>query len=162
MNIVLDMDGTLLEGFYGDYGDNVVIKPRPHLWTFFNFIFYKFDRVSIWTNGDRNWFNKCYNEVLRYYVPYGCSFDFIITYDDGFVECRWTGAKELRKLYETWPDKYNPYNTFILDDSPHTYKHNNENAIPIKPFKYNDENEGGDVELLRIIQLLREYLFSPR
>jgi len=35
MNIILDMDGTLLEGYSDDY-NNTIIRPRPYLNTFFN------------------------------------------------------------------------------------------------------------------------------
>jgi hypothetical protein len=114
----------------------------------------------------KEWYNTCYN-ILRKYIPTGKSFDFVITYDDNLVIDRMTSPKRLSKIYEMYPE-YNELNTFILDDSPHTYRLNSVNAIPITTYdcecdEYEDldedvevVNSSTDEELLRIIAYIQE------
>jgi hypothetical protein len=142
MNIILDMDGTLI---------NERMEPRPYLKTFFEFVFQRFNHVSIWTMANLEWFNRVYNEVFIKLMPPGKYFH--------FVWCRvhfkviWWGqiVKPLTKVYRAYPLIYNPYNTLFMDDTPSTYIENMRNAIKITTYG----NNKLDVELLKIIQKLQ-------
>lgn len=170
MNLILDMDGTLIDNYWciKTYRQNIV--PRPYLKDFFEFIFQHFERVSIWTNAFQDWYDEVYEKVFRYYIPEGKSFHFVRTREDLYHIRRF--VKPLSEIYEKYPE-YNSYNTLIIDDIPKTYSLNLENAIPILPYLYlhmdNDENNENigiyninyDDELLKIIHFFRILLFVP-
>jgi phosphoglycolate phosphatase-like HAD superfamily hydrolase len=172
-NIILDMDGTLLDS---DIQPTSFIKqkeklksieelipiPRPHLKKFLEFVFEHFTNVSIWTNAVESWYNKCYEEIFKYYLPEGKSFHFVRhrSHNRGKV---WL-IKPLQEIYELYPGEYTEYNTLIVDDNHQTYSLNTKNAIPIKPFFYDliDPKEHYrldeyDTELLQIIDEIKNY-----
>ena len=160
MNIILDMDETLLSGFYIN-DDLVFIEERPFLDAFFLYIFSRFENVSIWTHATTNWFLYCYDRVLKKYLPEGKTFFQVITRDNDFIPLRPNLAKRLKDFYRLFPN-HHKYNTFILDDNPCTYVHNIKNSIPIKPYSgitwFGGKNVY-DSELLNIIQYLEKHLF---
>lgn len=178
MNIILDMDETLLSSqccyesalFSGAFAlndDNKIIlqtnyiHERPFLDTFFQYIFHKFERVSIWTHGTTDWYNTCYNHILWKFIPPGKSFYKVITRDNGILPFEADCSKPLHKFYKLC-HYHNEKNTFILDDKPHTYKFNVANSIPIKPYYLSSmwgEKNLNDSELLRIIHYLEKNLF---
>lgn len=141
MNIILDLDGTLI---------NDKMEARPHLKYFLHFVFQRFQRVSIWTLANREWFNKAYTDALKPLMPEGSHFH--------FIWCRinhrntmYSGVvKPLNQVYKTFPGMYNSHNTYIVDDTPSTYQENINNAIQIKTYG----NDLMDKELVRIIQSL--------
>jgi hypothetical protein len=155
MNLILDMDGTLIDGFYNDYNE-VIIKKRPFLKLFFKFVFNNFDNVSIWTNANFEWFNIIYENELKYLIPEGKSFDFVKTRETSITY----PLKDLEIIYIDSP-QYNENNTFIIDDCPETYQKNISNSIPIEIYNYEYEQNISkiDTELLRIIKLFENKLF---
>lgn len=68
-NIILDMDKTLIEGYFSIKHDKMVIEERPYLGQFLKFVFEHFDNVSIWTNANKEWFDYVYNTILYKYMP---------------------------------------------------------------------------------------------
>jgi hypothetical protein len=155
VNLILDLDGTLIDSGYAPPNYcKVEIYERPHLKEFFAWAFTQFERVSIWTNGSKEWYNKCYQTVLYKHIPLDKCFDFVITYDNGFVLSREYSPKRLSIVYNLNMN-YTTNNTFIMDDSPHTYKCNPDNAIPICSFVYNEDAEQDEIdhELLSIMKL---------
>lgn len=155
MHLFLDLDGTLIDHYY-DKSNKIVIKERPYIEPFFHFIFNKFESVSIWTNAHYDWFNQAY-QVLYKYIPENKKFLTVLTNNRNDGICR---IKNLQYMYDRYPNMFNCYNTFILDDTPFTYQNNSDNAIPIKSFTYDPVNtEYRDCELLRIINILNKHLF---
>jgi len=150
MHLFLDLDGTLIDNYY-DHSNKIIIKERPYIRLFLSFVFTKFETVSIWTNADNKWFQKSYQEVLYKYIPENKQFAYIFTNNknDGI-----TRIKDLQYLYKKYPNTFNRYNTLILDDTPYTYQRNIDNAIPIKTYNYNPNNQDDDKELLRVIKNL--------
>jgi len=170
MKLILDLDATLIDSFYEEpLYTNIVIKERPHLKQFLEFVFENCESVSIWTAASESWWKKCYSEIIYKYIPIDKCFDFVITYEDGLIASDWNGRarghpKLLTKIYNIYPE-YNYNNTFILDDNPKTYKFNSDNGIPIVPYSYYaDDDENGnsviknDNELLKIINYIKYML----
>jgi hypothetical protein len=161
MNIILDMDETLLNGNFISNGLPFV-QERPFLDAFFLYIFSRFENVSIWTHATTDWFCYCYDKVLKRFLPPGRNFFQVITRDNGKIPCRLNLEKNLEEFYKICPN-HHKYNTFILDDNPLTYKNNIANSIPIKPYTsiitWFDNKNVYDSELLNIIQYLEKYLF---
>ena len=87
-------------------------------------------------------------------MPLDRWFDFVITYEDGLVIDKECSPKLLSKIYAMYDD-YTEENTFIVDDSAHTYRCNVKNAIPIDSFCYNsnDDDDDLDNEFLRIMNV---------
>jgi NLI interacting factor-like phosphatase len=179
MNIILDMDETLLSAqfnatanlfnclpmFAKDIKPYIIltkqVHERPFLDVFFEYVFRKFQRVSIWTHGTSNWYCECYEKVLKQFIPYGKRFHIVITRDNGIIPFRQDLSKQLADLYLYNP-LYNENNTLILDDKPYTYKYNISNSIFIEPYYLSSlcgDKNYNDSELLRVIQYLEKYLF---
>lgn len=163
-NIILDMDGTLLDRIpefspqNPNYGKKTPIA-RPHLLDFMEFVFEHFERVSIWTAAMPGWYDICYKQILRHYIPEGRRFDFVKTRNlhDPYIE-----LKPLSEIYRQFADEYNAENTLIVDDNPNTYRDNPENAVEIQSFWFDNLTptqlnnlEEADMELLRVIEEIR-------
>lgn len=165
-NIILDMDGTLLD--HDLRMDNTIRLiqqvpiPRPYLAEFMQFVFDHFQRVSIWTAASRSWYDRCYEDILRHHVPEGKSFHFVKTrenYNSTHL------LKPLQLVYDEYPTEYTPNNTVIVDDNPLTYTQNLNNAVPVHSFFYDllpkdilDDLPNYDNELLDIINILSQRL----
>jgi hypothetical protein len=148
MNIVLDMDGTLI---------NEHMEPRPYLKMFFEFVFEKFQHVSIWTYASTEWFEMVFHKVFKPILPEGKTFHFVWCRVHCKVSTRYNPfthlsslyiIKPLTEVYRRFPHIYHTYNTFFIDDTPSTYDENRQNAIQITTFRENLL----DNELLKIIR----------
>jgi len=170
MNIILDMDETLITAKIIKNNRFFSPTPRPHLKNFFDYIFNKFERVSIWTHGTKEWYDIVYNRIFKYIIPQGKQFHFVRTREDKYdykdyidpkIENKFffSNIKPLKLIYDNFPNEYNEYNTYILDDNPTTYLINYKNAIQIKPFC--NENVKNDIELLIIMNFI-EYKFKQK
>ena len=151
-NVILDMDGTLLEGYTNDY-NKTIIKRRPHLMRFFAYLFEKMERVSIWTNGSKEWYTECFDRVLKHCIPAGKSFDFVVTFDDNLIHCKQTSPKQLQKIYDIHP-QYTLNNTMLIDDSEHALQCDPFNSILIPTYAYDSDDSEEDCGLLDIIELI--------
>ena len=127
MNLILDLDGTLIDDYYDD-ANNLCIRPRPHLTEFLIFAFDHFDSVSIWTNGSLEWYRYVYKQELYKHIPFIYCFNMVITFDDGLVMCKESSPKSLRKIYKIYPE-FNKNNTILIDDSPHTMRADLDNEL---------------------------------
>lgn len=161
-NIILDMDGTLLDYVPCHFDHNLTHKQipiaRPYLHLFMKYLFDNFERVSIWTAAEKSWFDKCYESVLKPALPEGKEFHFVKTRADYNFQAN---VKPLRMVYEQFPDLYNPENTVIIDDNPYTFVENPEQALHIKSFYYDrltkevrENLDKHDFELYNMIQIL--------
>jgi len=162
-NIILDMDGTLLDYVpaYFDHNKSFKVIPiaRPYLSLFMKYLFDNFEKVSIWTAAAKTWYDECYEKILKPSLPEGKSFHFIKTRND---YNSLAVVKPLRMIFEEYPD-YNLENTLIIDDNPLTFAENIENAILIKSFYYDQlpknirlELEKYDFDLFNMIQILNK------
>ena len=88
-------------------------------------------------------------------MPPDKMFQFVITRENN-KPIEWDTPKMLSTLYTMYPN-HNHLNTWIVDDTPMTYRSNLGNAVPIDP--YNETNLETDTELLRLIHLFQT---SPR
>jgi TFIIF-interacting CTD phosphatase-like protein len=174
MNVILDMDETLITHKFNPYSIFADPIPRPHIKEFLEFLFSNCKNVSIWTHGLKQWYDVVYEKVLKDLIPQGKSFHFVITretlignYND-IIEINnklreikinissISLLKPLLVIYKKYPEQYNKNNTFIIDDNPITYLLNRENAIAIKSYNNIDNS---DTELLRIMNLIKDRYF---
>jgi TFIIF-interacting CTD phosphatase-like protein len=145
MNIVLDIDGTLIAE------ETCQVIPRPHLETFLNFCFSSFDRVAIWTAADTDWLNTVFYHLKLKKE----SFDLIFTQRHctrTYYGKEWEFTKPLTEIYKNHPG-YTQENTVVVDNTPITYAQNSKNAVPISTYYGIDESE--DI-LLRLIEHLQQ------
>ena len=177
MNIILDMDETLLSARFA-VPTSLFLEPeleekpylittkqvhsRPFLDIFLDYVFKKFKRVSIWTHGTTDWYENCFDSVIKQCMPEGKKFYMVITRDNGIFPFNSDLSKPLSYIYK-YNTKHTPENTFILDDLPCTYKYNIENAIFIKPYYLATlwgEKNHEDSELLRVMNHIEQRIFS--
>ena len=164
INIILDMDGTILDYVPPHFDDNLSHKiipiARPYLHLFMKYLFDNFERVSIWTAATKDWFDECYEKILKPSIPEGKGFHFVKTRADYNY---YAGLKQLKLVYSEYPDLYNSKNTLIIDDNPHTFAENKEQALQIKslfydrlPKKIRENLDKHDFELYNMIQILND------
>lgn len=162
MNIVLDMDGTLIDSHEQS------IYTRPGLQDFLWFCFKHFETVGIWTMASEGWFqtvNKTAFQPLIADINKHCGttyqFHFVYTRNRGttkFIRKNYTldpplaySIKPLRKLWRQKQQPHTKYNTIIVDDIPINAIENYGNAIYVHSWDRADEC---DMELF----LLKTYL----
>jgi hypothetical protein len=152
MNIVLDLDGTLIND----------TRARPFLEDFLLFCFNNFSTVSIWTAANSAWSGYVYTNILepilknisfKLFKP--CQFSYFLTDVDccsHILNGNPVPIKPLIVLAQLANQKinFNASNTLIVDDIPITFVQNPANGIYLPPFVAND-----DIFLL----ILKEYLF---
>jgi TFIIF-interacting CTD phosphatase-like protein len=174
MNIILDMDETLIHSVFIKNRKYAEPIARPHLKEFLEFIFANSKNVSIWTHGLKEWYEFVYKKVLKDLIPQGKTFHFVRTREtpigdlNDFIQINKklrlinsdipsiSFLKPLSVLYKKYPGEYNVNNTFIIDDNPTTYLINKENAITIKPYNSIDNS---DTELVRIMNFIKKEYF---
>jgi hypothetical protein len=155
MNIVLDIDGTLVK----DVNDpDIIPEPRPYLKEFFQYIFKTFCHVSIWTASHKERAERIIDTVflpiLKELNP-DYSFDFVWTAEKVAVKQKWrlggdytsTVIKDLKKVYKAYK-YYTKDNTVILDDTSSTYRRNHGNAIGLVTWR----GDPNDKELLKVLE----------
>lgn len=161
-NIILDMDGTILDYVPGHFDHNKSFMQipiaRPYLNLFMKYLFENFERVSIWTAAAKSWFDQCYEKVIKPSLPEGKELHFVKTRENYDYS---KNVKPLRMIYDEYPDLYNHENTIIIDDNPYTFAENVEQAIQIKSFYYDrlkkevrENLDKNDFELYNMIQIL--------
>ena len=145
MNLILDVDGTLIDSDDGD------IIARPYLAEFLIFVFKHFNTVSIWTNATPVWVNKVMDTVLVPLLPEGKNFYFVWTREKCVMERvvlhpRPYTRKPLSLVHEEYPTTHTSKNTVIVDDSPETYAHNLASAVSIETFRWSYMPRNSDIE----------------
>ena len=99
MNLILDMDGTLIDSYFSFVTGKMVIIPRPHLKEFLEFVFDNFSNVSIWTNGVKEWYEEVYSTLLITFIPNGKSFHFVKTRENLFDTNIVKPLSDIYKIY---------------------------------------------------------------
>lgn len=151
MNIVLDLDGTLI---YAEEEPSKC-KTRPYLKEFLQYCFMNFSRVSIWTASSHDRYLKIkelyLSPILKTigmdfdveWTKKRCSYRFSTSGYYGFSS-KCVITKRLKKLYKRFP--YTKHNTIIVDDTPETFSKNYGNGIYIP--SYSSYNKGDNLLLL--------------
>jgi hypothetical protein len=164
-NIILDVDHTLCSFISTRFAENTTVTdiqpiPRPGLRKFLRFVFAHYERVSIWTAGNLEWYSRVKADVLEPNMPLGASFHFEKTRVEGEPI---TIVKPLTEIYAVYPE-YTAENTLIVDDSPTTFRENIKNAIHVPAFYYDlmghnpdarRKNAARDNGLYTIIEVLQ-------
>lgn len=165
-NIILDMDGFLLDHIPKKYGftenpSNVPFPvPRPYLGNFLRFVFKKYRRVSVWTAATNVWFDMCYEHIIKPSMPAGASFDFVRTHPKGTPRIP---VKPLSTIFREHTE-YTAANTTICDDNSETFKDNIANAEEVPHYFYDLLGEtpterrnkaAQDDELIKLIERLK-------
>lgn len=111
MNIVLDIDGTLIEETPSSMKESR-INHRPHLHTFLAFCFDNFDTVSIWTAASEEWANEVISsfgldkKFAYVYTGKNTTTEQKIVCSD---ECRpYFGRSKVKPLKKLWKRKDTP------------------------------------------------------
>ncbi len=177
MNIVLDIDNTLVYGYVNEKTNKTILYRRPFLEEFFQYIFSHFATVSIWTNASERWFSHVNYTVFSRLMPADKKFHCVITKKDhdskdgekgvyvnvenmihfGVHTGTATGnsmLKPLSYLYQLFPDIYHSRNTLILDDNPATYVENIANAIAIKPYYLIEEAPDKMIHIVNGVEMM--------
>lgn len=170
-NIILDLDQTIISSEYltqfkewpqtarlkrvqmpGEF----VIFQRPYLQEFLDYIFKNFN-VSVWTAASRDYglfivenfiLIKPERKIDFYFYSYHCNYSM-------------KTVKKLKPLDLLWDTfgliDYNKDNTMIVDDNIDVYKIQPKNTFMIKEFKYDEPDSDKDVELKKLMQLLKKF-----
>ena len=160
MNIILDVDGTLVDG------DGYNVWSRPFLKEFIEFCFATFITVSIWTAASEDWYQLVYQSTLKALLPPNKSFLFVFTGNRCVSETDWDAIESgefyprtisVKPLSKVWRKfkQLNRHNTLILDNTCTTYSRNFGNAIPIETFERQDTT---DRELFKLMQWIPSLL----
>lgn len=150
MNLVLDLDGTLINN------NSVII--RPYLDRFLYTSFQNFASVSIWTSASEYWCKQVLENIdpilrsISYTLGKQCTFKHIM-YDahcDPYVlpNGKVVPIKRLSKMYNYW---FTASNTIIVDDMPITFINNEKNGIHIPTFTSAND---------RMLLYLEQYLWD--
>ena len=165
VQVCLDLDSTCIYSISkgekprgSDYfemycGESYIVHKRPYIGEFLNYCLNNLGSVNVWTAADSRYakeivkglFGSRYKDVLFWHRD-NC--EGILTPDESYPY-----YKPLHKLIDTYPEKYNIRNTFIVDDVSETGRKNMFNLVNIKPFKGSNE----DNELLKIMAVLEEF-----
>ncbi len=180
MNIILDMDQTLIDGIvdfsFVPFDSSIKIIPRPYLKEFLKFCFESFQYVSIWTAASEKWFESVNKEIFKPILEElngelnnKYKFDFIFTSNQCTIVwtySEWHGQsimhkeKRIRRLHKSC-SKYPQYtidNTIIIDDTKITFKNNYGNGIHINPFETCYSGWKKDTELLNLTTYISNVL----
>jgi len=154
-NIILDLDNTLI-------CNNT---PRPYLKYFLNFIFEKFDTVSIWTSASKEWLDIAYINLLKPNMP--ANKDFFLMWNRDKCKLHYSLLqnnminvfecyKELKFVYSAF-HKFKENNTIIVDDKYNMFIKDFQNGILIEGFY---KNKLLDIELYRLTIFLNNEILN--
>ena len=162
MLIILDIDGCLLDSnLYAATNDvnNIIIKKRPHVEEFIDYLFNNFTHISIWTSGTKRWAEHIVNNILN-------SRDWYFVWDNR--KCKISENKSenpflvLHKPLKTiWRSSYgkkynyNKHNTLIVDNTLLYAFKNRGNLIHIPTFYMCDDNDRCLLNLINFLEKIK-------
>lgn len=143
MNLVLDIDGTLVQ----QVSDEQAPALRPHVGSFLRFAFDHFSHVAVWSAANHEWVDDIIARLSEasginlkerlVFIWAAENITFFTQFTMGDYHTRTT--KKLAKVWKRFP-AFTKHNTLILDDTPRTYCLNYGNAVPI-PTWCGDKND---------------------
>lgn len=172
MNIVLDLDNTLISAVeYDEYDveknreksqlfesfdvlDQFIVFKRPYVDEFLDFLFDNCQNVCVWSAGSKDYVLTIVNELFlkKNRIP-KCVF---FLYHCNLSEEHHKGLKDLDMLCECMD--FEKEKTFIVDDLDHVIDLNNQNSFHVEEFEFVNENSENDKDLLRIKELIKQQL----
>jgi hypothetical protein len=173
INIVLDMDQTLIDGHYITGNGDLTVSARPYLKEFLIWCFDNFDNVSIWTAASKQWFDYVNQNIFKPILQsIGKKFDkvwvgdrvtFAWQYSEWHGHSVNTKQKRLSKLYRQnrniGGNPYNKHNTIMVDDSKASFQINYGNGIEVKPWYSGGYKPDEDTELKELMVYFDNVLF---
>eukprot|EP00005_Dracoamoeba_jomungandri_P010089 CAMPEP_0174268066 /NCGR_PEP_ID=MMETSP0439-20130205/36042_1 /TAXON_ID=0 /ORGANISM="Stereomyxa ramosa, Strain Chinc5" /LENGTH=360 /DNA_ID=CAMNT_0015356005 /DNA_START=226 /DNA_END=1305 /DNA_ORIENTATION=- len=175
-NIILDLDGTLIDSLYVSQQstkfqlvqetlcasyvhDDTLIFLRPGAKDFVEYCFNRFEHVAIWTAASRGWATLIIEKVLGRKVE---EFSFVWCIDrcaqktvhDGTLYPPSINIKPLRKVWRSKSRKdegWNRYNTIIVEDNRANCMQNWGNMVLVASYKV---LEGSDDYLIKLTEYL--------
>lgn len=157
MNIILDIDGTLID-------DKGLLIGRPHLEEFLKYCFENFETVSIWTASSESWYQSVYKYVLKEILDkYNFKFYKVLTGERctkvvlNFYSLYPTRVS-IKPLVKLWKGNnvFTKYNTLIIDNTPNTFQRNYGNGIPIPTFNFSNQTDKYLLKLIKFLDHLKE------
>lgn len=130
-NLILDLDGTLIEQFLYFPPAGCIPKHRPYLKEFLEYVFTHFNKVSIWTASNNEW---AYPILQTFEFPEGKKFDFVLCGDGKPI------LKDLAIIFEAFGG-YTRDNTLFIDDNVFNCNANLSNSIHVPAWFSNDDND---------------------
>lgn len=112
---------------------------RPHLDEFLLFCFTYFDKVCVWSAGQRDYVHSI---VDRLFAPFRKP-DIVMTFDDCVQNKDGDWIKPLDKFFNHPKAKGNifPEDTYIIDDRTYTFEQNSDNGVLIPPYSPSNIDE---------------------
>jgi len=180
MNVILDLDNTLLCAIEMDYYKkhkkefelldqklekiemdiSYRIYERPNLHQFLEYVFSNFN-VCIFTAASKDYALFIFDNIIKKHVRNATVDVFLHYYHTEISEQYYNSPKDLRLLWEKFPTNFKPSNTIIVDDLKDVKDANGYNCINIKGFEVVDEDKGEvnndaikDNELLHVMDVL--------
>lgn len=161
INVVLDIDGTLVDARTVGNPPYLDINIRPHMKDFLIFLTMHCTTVSIFTAGTTEYAKEIAKMLTKIYR--GIRIKWIFSRDNMDVTrvslSEVMFHKNLSVLWNRHDAKrlnVNRRNTFLIDDEPQNFYAHQENGILIKSYKREDEKT--DTELIRVMDILERKL----
>lgn len=176
MNLVLDLDGTLVDSYDQPIGGreydlrislhngDIYVYKRPDVDKFIEYCFLVFGKVGIFTAAQRDYaytvISECFGKYLKELV-------FILTQEDCHFDVDQTTNKvTIRKLLKrVWLDSrlniFTPENTLFIDDNQHVYLDNPNNVLLIAPFSCVDQNDNTLAHLMTFFNIYLDRISNP-
>ncbi len=130
---------------------------RPHLDEFLLFCFTYFDKVCVWSAGQKDYVHTLVDHLFApFQKPH-----IVFTFDDCIQNEEEDWIKPLEKFYEHPKAKGNifPESTFVIDDRDYTFGRNTDNGVLIPPYSPRNLHEMQEEETH--LTRLRGWLMQP-
>jgi TFIIF-interacting CTD phosphatase-like protein len=144
MNVVLDIDGTLI----GEHGS------RPFMNELLDYCFKYFNTVSLWSASNKPYIEIVYKKYFsgrKFYLIFDVSRCVKRIKDDKYIM-----IKPLKKLAKGFY-KMNLDDTIIIDDNKISFCRNYGNAIYVPTYKDDDEKDEILKKLIIYLDEIRQY-----
>lgn len=159
MNLILDLDGTLVEE-RDTLERTQPAARRPFLTEFLAWALDTFAHVSIWSAADPKWValnvNSWPERDRFHFVWAGVCLKHVVKRNRQTGKVESVLRKKLVKVFRKWPDVYTAQNTRIVDNTPETFGNNRAQGVPIDTY----EGQPHDRALLELKDRLRRELFT--
>lgn len=167
MNIILDLDSTIISslrpwddklpplesGLIGhDMDGEYMVYERPGLQKFLDFLFANF-MVSVWTAASKDYAIFIINNVILKKPGRQLEF-FLFNYHGEFSEEVYQGHKDLRLIWDTYP-QFDNTNTIIVDDYEAVFAPQMCNSYPMPAFEADSPDAPNDRELEKLMNKLK-------
>jgi len=173
INILLDLDNTLISSIatheetpldskkwdkfrWEDMEGAYKVFERPGLQNFLDYLFKNF-KVSVWTAASKSYALFIIDEfILKNHPERRLEYIFFSHHCKKSQKFKKT-QKSLSLLSEKFNlPEFTIKSTYIIDDHPEVYSAQPMNCIQIKPFEFSDDASENDVELKKIISVLKQ------